>query len=276
LFVATSIVKRKYAIHCIAIIDGDEFERPIPYWDVQIAGYKIIHIPNTLRTKAEIIEAVQGCAQAVICSHRLWKNDPTAPSGAEIVASLYNLKIPALLVTQYKFIDTYSTLAEWKRKVPLILHPREFDIESLHTHFAFCIAELHGPIPQERVPYQVVLYIANVEEAAGEKYIDATVDIWDHYQIIRFPLSLVPERLRHLVVPDGYLFAIVNAKAASADDLYFCNFESCPRPEFEENLSHRINMIDGSGTDAFKESAELKAAVDRELVEPGQDYSSRA
>ncbi len=243
----------EHTIQRVAIVDGKDFEKQIPYWYPEIAGFKTVHVPRMLRGMEEIVSFIRSNADAVVCVHRLGRPDFRAFYGAELVAALYDAKIPALLVTQYLDIDQHSSLRKWRDKVPVVLHLREFDPASIKECLEFCQAEIRGNIPETRVPYRVMVYINNVESVLGEQYVDGTIDCWDHYQVVRFPLLLIPQHLHDQVIPGAWFFAHVNVKTDVSHELYFREFVLAPEPEYEENLTYCVNMLDGTGDAGFGE-----------------------
>lgn len=231
------------SIQTIAIIDNQSAsERDIPYWEAEIAGFKTISVPATLKSMPEVIAFIQNHAQAAICTHRLAHRGDTYFYGAELVAALYDLKIPSLLVTQYTDIDIHTTIRKWRAKIPVILHLRELSSVTVTEYLKVCLDELRGEIPASRKPYRVMLNIVDVQEVAGEKVIDATIGRWDQYQVVRFPISLVPQALHTQMQPEAWLFADVNVGANYHDELYFRSITLAPTPEYDEDMVYCVDL----------------------------------
>jgi hypothetical protein len=230
-------------IQTIAIVDNmHSSERDLPYWEAEIAGFKTISVPANLESLEETAAFIQAHAQAAICAHRLASQGHTHFYGAELVAALYDLKIPALLVTQYTDIDIHTTIRRWRDKIPVILHLRALSFETVTEHLKTCLDELRGTIPETRKPYRVMMNIVDVQEVAGEKVIDVTVGRWDHYQVVRFPISLVPPDLHVHMQPEAWLFADVNIGAEYHDDLYFRSIALAPTPEYDEDMVYCVDL----------------------------------
>jgi hypothetical protein len=110
-----------------------------------------------------------------ICPHRLALQGHAGFYGAELVAVLYDLKIPASLVTQYIDIDIHTSLRRWRDKIPVLLHLRDLSFRTVSEPLQKYQNELRGSIPESRKPYRVMLNIVDIQEVAGEKVIDDTI-----------------------------------------------------------------------------------------------------
>ncbi len=236
-----------YKVKTIAFVDGvtDGPEMMLPYFYADMEGFRTVHVPRPLRSIAEVVSFIQEHAQAAVCSNRLDHLGSNHFSGAELAAALYDAGIPTLVVTQYLDIDQHTSIRKWRSKLPVVLHLREFEAPTIKDYLDFCSSELQGNIPDARVPFQVMLGIDDVEEVAGEGYIDVSVDCWDHYQRVRLPISLVPSHLHSHLKPGSWLFAHVNIHAKWSDELYFREFSRAPEPKYEENLVYCVNVLDG-------------------------------
>lgn len=241
----------------VAIIDDSYEHEPrdfiLPYWQAEIAGFHTVQlsgkIADTFENLDEMARRIAEQAQAAICTHRLSMLDGKELCGAQLVAFLYDLKIPALLVTQYSDIDKHMSIRKWKDKVPIVLHPREFEFETVQEYLEECAMELQGQPPEHRIPYRVLLLVHNVESAGEETAVDVEVGCWDHYHIVRLPLSLIPEHIRADIRCGTWLYADVNIKARYQEDLYFRNFEltSEPGDEGDEILVYCEEVYSGQG-----------------------------
>lgn len=235
-----------YKIKTIAIVDtcGDGPEAMLPYWDAEIVGFKIVHVPEELQSVAEMTAFIQEHAQAAICSHRLGSYHAPLFYGAELAAALYDADIPTLLVTQYLDIDQHSSLRLWRDKLPVVLDFYEFNHTTLLHYLNMCVRELQGRILESRLPYRVMIGVECIGGMAEDQYIDVSVDYWNHYQRIRMPFALIPPELREQIEPGSWLFAMVNVGAEYAHELYFRDFSLAPEPQFDESLTYCINVLD--------------------------------
>lgn len=241
----------------VAIIDDSYQHEPLdfilPYWLAEIAGFHTVQlsakIADTFENLDEMAKRIAERSQAAICAHRLGTLDGKTLYGAQLVAALYDLKIPALLVTQYSDIDKHMSIRKWKDKVPIVLHPREFEIDTIQEYLEVCAMELQGQPPEYRIPYRVLLRVHNVESAGEETAVDVEVGCWDHYHVVRLPLSLIPEHIHADIWCGAWLYADVNIKARYQEDLYFRNIELTSEPEEggDEILVYCEEVYSGEG-----------------------------
>jgi hypothetical protein len=237
-------------IQTIAVIDDIEgSERSLPYWEAEIAGFRTLSVGQELRSMQETIDFICAHAQAAICTHRLAPRGTSHFYGAELVAALYDLNIPAVLITQYTDIDQHTTIRKWRDKVPVVLHLRQATHESLPDAFRTCLAELHNQKPENRKPYRVMLHIVDIQTVEDEPVIDVIVGHWDHYQVVRFPMTLIPMYLHNRIALGTWLFANVNIKADYCEDLYFQAIDLAPEPQYEEDLVYCVNVEQANAED---------------------------
>lgn len=231
-----------YNIKTIAFVDSldHDSEMLLPDWEAEMLGYTVIAIPPYLVKLSEVVAFIQQHAQAAVCTNRLGYEQFC---GAELVAALYDAGVPALLVTQYLEIDQHSSIRLWRSRLPVVLSLRDFCCDTLTRSLALCVAELQGRIPEERIPYRVMLCVEHVEGMDDTRSVDVSIDYWDHYQRLRLPLKLIPRDLWSHVAPHTWFFAYVNVHAQKAAELYFRDFALAPEPCFDENLTYCINAI---------------------------------
>lgn len=235
----------RHNIHTVAIVNDDDYDFGLNYFTLEVLGFEVVHIRHQGRSLREIATLIKNKAQAAACGHRLGPHPYGSSTfyGAELAALLYDMKIPTVLVTQYIDIDMNTSIRKWKDKLPVVVHPREFDFENIEELFATCAEELQGVKPESRVLYHVRLRILGTEQAGNEVVVDVMCPDWDHYQVIRFPLSLIPTELHDKIVEDTWLSAHGNIRARTVDELYFNTFALSRDPE-EEYDPETDTMLD--------------------------------
>jgi hypothetical protein len=220
-------ISADYPIQTVAVVEDildSYYDLPIDFTVPEMAGFTLRHVSPSLRSIDAIINFIRETAQGAICTHRLIQRGPTYFYGAELAAALYDAKIPTLVVTQYTAIDFNGPLRKWRDKLPIVFNPREFDTDTILDGFDLCMQELQGNFSKERMPHEVLLNVTNIELEGGEKVVDVNIPYdWDHYQIIRFPMSLIPANLHSQIIRDIWLKAEVNTDARFCDELYFRN-----------------------------------------------------
>lgn len=222
----------------IAIVDDDSTQSKATAWEIEDAGYKPFlldkgHFHNVNELASLIMENSQGA----VCDHRLSNSGFANFYGAELVAVLYDLRFPSLLITQYTEMDTSFSIRKWRHKIPVLLSREEADASSIAKGIEICASELCGKIPSNRKTRRTIVRITNIDQESHESVVDAFVPSWNPHKAVRFPASLIPENIRVVLRPSIRLFAHVNTGAEKSDDLYFEKFELAPEPDEDDGLA---------------------------------------
>ncbi len=221
----------------IAIIDDEDDDGQIPEWEIEAAGFVPFYIEQHFQNLEELAEFIKAEAVGAVCTHRLSNYGFSDFYGAKLVASLYDLKVPALLITRYADIDKHVSIRKWRTKVPVLLSLDEVNAQSIKRGMGKCVAELKGEVPSSRKPYRTLLAITNISTVANERVVDAVIPGWNPRIAVRFPVSLIPAEFHELLAPDVAFFAQINIGAEKADDLYFRDFELAPEPDDNDGLA---------------------------------------
>lgn len=230
-------VAGNYHIQKIAIVDDERNDAEIAETDVKHAGFEPIAINRTFRRIEELLAYIKSEAQGALCTHRMSRFGFNNFYGANLVASLYDLKIPAVLITQYTDIDNDVSIRRWRDKIPVLLNRDEADAESIRRGIENCLLELQGHLPESRIPYRVLLRITNIGNESNEQVVDVIIPGWNPYRAVRFPLALIPVDLHAKLSPGVRLFAKVNIGAEKSEDLYFREFELASEPDDDDGLA---------------------------------------
>jgi len=191
-----------YGIEKIAIVDDESTDAQIPEWEVEAAGFQPILINRRFRNIEELAAFIKAEAHGAACAHRLADYGFAHFYGAKLVASLYDLQIPALLVTQYADIDNDVSIRKWRDKIPVLLHRNEVDADTIRQGIAKCASELHGDVPYSRRPHRVLLRITDITDESNEKVVDVIIPSWNPHWAVRFPVALIPGDLHDMLEID--------------------------------------------------------------------------
>jgi hypothetical protein len=222
----------------IAVVDDDRGLAEVTAWDIEEAGYEpFLLVEGYFTDVNELASRIMENTQGAVCDHRLSNSGLTNFYGAELVATLYDLKLPSLLITQYTEMDTSLSIRKWRSKIPVLLSRDTADASSIAKGIEDCRLELHGNMPSTRKPHRTIVRITNIDEESHESVVDAFVPGWNPQKAVRFPASLVPENIRDALKPNVRLFAYVNIGAEKSDDLYFEKFELASDPDEDDELT---------------------------------------
>jgi hypothetical protein len=163
---------------------------------------------------------VLGNSDAAICDHHLVANYAQF-RGAEFVANLYVRRFPAVLRTAWSRPNQYE-IRRYRERIPVLLTPDDIDPESFEKGWAVCTQEFAGQFLPSRAPWRTLIRVENVEIP---NFVDVVVPAWNHREVVRLPIELLPLETHKLLCEGKRFHAKVNLGAESQDDLYFTEFE---------------------------------------------------
>lgn len=169
---------------------------------------------------AELVDQVIANSDAVICDHHLVANY-ARERGAAFVADFYSRKFPAVLRTKYGKAELHE-IRPYRARIPVLLRPDDIDPESFEKAWAICEQEFSGKFLPSREPWRTLIRVENVDLP---NFVDVVIPAWNHREVVRLPIGLLPTEA-HALLAEGLRFhAKVNLGTESQDDLYFADFE---------------------------------------------------
>lgn len=228
-----------YQIRKIAIIDDDKREAEVAELEAEDAGFEpFIVTGGPFRRIEDLTNLISSNAQAAICDHRLAHSGFANFTGARLVARLYDLHIPAILISQYAEMDNGISIRACRDKIPVLLNRDETDATSIARGIEYCVNELRGQIANTRKPHRTLLRIVDIEQEAGEKVIDVIIPSWNPHRAVRLPATLLPKSISKSHLKRGErLFAKTNIGAEKASELYFKDFEVATELDSDDGLA---------------------------------------
>jgi len=220
----------------IAIIDDDEDARDTISWQVENTdGFEPMLIYKNDKYSSDVNKFADYIASqkvyAVLCDHRLFLDSFANFYGAQLVAALYDRKIPAILVTQNFSIDLNVSIRKYRDKIPVLIERGNITPTEIIKGIEYCYSELNVGFSLSRKPYNTLVEIESISNEDGESVIDAIIPSWDYDTAIRFPTAIIPAILHKSLEKDTLLFADVNIGAETYDQIYLKNFELAPDPK---------------------------------------------
>jgi len=223
-----------YQIKRIAIVDDDKREAEVAELEAEDAGFEPFIVEGGPFQKVEdLITLISSNAQAAICDHRLGHSGFASFSGAKLVARLYDLQIPAILISQYADMDNGLSIRACRDKIPVLLNRDETDASSIARGIEYCVSELRGQMANTRKPHRTLLRIEDI----GQQSIDVIIPSWNPHRAVRLPKTLLPRSFRVHLKSGTHLFAQINIGAEKASELYFKDFEMAPELDSDEELA---------------------------------------
>lgn len=164
---------------------------------------------------------------AVICDFNLKVSNYSSINGDEIVAGLYQRRVPAVLCTKYER-HLPEDIRRRRRNIPIVISPEELSSETLAAGFLICVNEFADNFLPTRRPWKTLIRVEGGEEnaAAGLIKLNMIIPAWDPKIGVTFDLQVGNNpALKHVRehLPKGEiirLYAMVNLGAEQYEDLY--------------------------------------------------------
>jgi hypothetical protein len=168
----------------------------------------------------------------LVCDHRLYEHGDYAHyTGAKAIADSYKNGFGGVLITSYEESDAESSIREYRRWIPSLIHASNLKPETLLTAIWKADSEVRKKIiERNRVPYRTIMTIQRIIETGAGKIVKVIMSQWDTKIEVGFPLHLIPYAFQCEIEPGQLLIAKVNIDTERAEELYFDDFE-LPDPD---------------------------------------------
>lgn len=221
----------------IAVVNDDPDEAESLGICIEAYGSSSVLFTDGFANVDSFVNMIQKKAAGVLCDHRLSVRTDAEFSGAEAVAKCFDLKIPAILVSEYIDEDIYTTIRLFRRKVPVVIHRDNVTKQSIVEGFENCLQEINNICPFYRKPRHAFVQICRLTEDSGIQVVEAFVPQWNPHRAVRFPRALMGEFDNDLLKPETLFTANVNIDARTSEELYFENFKIAPEPDPNDGLA---------------------------------------
>lgn len=219
-------------INTVAVVDDDELQAETVAELLRDAGLEPLILPSPRRSLASVDELLADIlprASAVVCDHRLSPKQLAQFRGSEVVARLYDERIPSLLLTQFAEMDSDVSIRRWRHKIPVVLARDDADAPSVILEsLQLCDQEIEGVVAPFRRAHRSLVRIAESRTEDGTEVLDVFVLQWRPHTAVRLPAECIPAALRVDIVAHPILIAQVNLEARDATELFFRDFEPSP------------------------------------------------
>lgn len=217
----------------IVVIDDEKDFAKTVEWEIEDAGYEpFLIVEGNFKEVNDLVSQIPQDTFGVLCDHRLSKSGLADFYGSDLVATLYDLKIPALLDTQFYDMDSDVSIRRRRHKIPVLLNKDNVDSNTITEGIQLCHRELNGNVLSHRRPHRNIMWIVDLSKESGDKVVDVIIPGWNPSKAVRLPVSLIEEWITEFQPEIGkYLIANVNNGASNSEDLYFTHFEIAPEPE---------------------------------------------
>lgn len=171
-----------------------------------------------------------------LCDHRLFEQgDYAAFYGSEAVATFYKThEIAPVLITGYEDEDSESTIREFRKDIPVLMHSSDVSPKQLERAMIQSYKEsIEGIIPPEREACPAIMTVTAV---FGE-LVKVEICQWNTGIEVGFPISLIPSQIQSKLKSGCTLRGEVNVDAEKPEDLFFKNLKLAHPEDAKFSLS---------------------------------------
>jgi hypothetical protein len=216
----------------IAIVDDDDDCRESLAILVEDAGYEPELITGTFGNDKQLLinEIRKHNVFGVISDHRLSHGHLANFYGSELLASLYDLKIPSVLITQFLDVDADTSIRRYRDKLPAVIGRGTQSPELIDKLLEFSKKEIVSGRTTSRKPHRALIRVDDYSTGAQEGLIEGIITNWNSALKVKFPVELIPEDIRRQMIGSDIsrLMAFVNTGASNHSDIFITDIHLAP------------------------------------------------
>ncbi len=233
------MVARTTSIRRVGVVDDDPSHREFLTMQARLAGYEPTPLEAELPGIEDLVQVIRReQLHGALCDHRLQEGNYAGFFGAAAVAALYDLLIPAVLVTDYVGPDINTVIRQYRSRIPTLIRTSDLRPEGIREGFDACERELtQRQVPITRRTRRCFVVVDDIEEMHGGRGLTVHVPRWKEHEAIVLPEVLIPENIRTNIKKGSTLIASVNTEARQSEDLFFEDFEAVPDEDLTNESS---------------------------------------
>jgi hypothetical protein len=225
----------------IAIIDDDAQCRDSLAFLVEDAGYEPELIIGEYGNQKQLLidEISRKNVYGVISDHRLSHGHLANFFGSELLASLYDMQIPSILITQFLDVDADTSIRKYRDKLPAVIGRGIQSPELLSELIEFSKRELTDGRTIARKPHRALIRIDEYGSSIQDGLVEGIITNWNSELFVKFPIDLIPLDVRKKMNPADVnrLMAFVNTGASNQEDIFITDIHLAPMLEDSDGLS---------------------------------------
>lgn len=209
----------------VSIIDDDPANRDGYRLQVEDSNLTPVLESGPFRTLHGCVSHVKGSVEAVLSDYKLRVKNFAEFNGAELLAALYDQRIPAVMCTRYESIEV-AHIRPYLSRIPALIRPDELNADAFVAALTQCIGEFNGKFVQARKAWRVAVQLEEIETEPGQgTTVVVSIPSWSSGIVVRLRADEFPAAIRSHVVEGARLYAKVNAGAERLEELYFADWE---------------------------------------------------
>src|SRR5690606_13468584 len=158
----------------------------------------------------------------VISDHRLGPCNLASFSGSELLADLYDLNIPSVLITQFLDVDADTSIRKYRDRLPAVIGRGSQEPGLIRKLLNMSKEELVNGPNYSRRPHRALIRIDDLQSSLRENLIEGVVTNWSSETLVKFPVELLSEDVKEKIKNKDMcrLMAFINTGASDQKDLY--------------------------------------------------------
>lgn len=212
-------------IERISIIDDEPNVRSVYQYPIEELDIEPVDEEGPIDNIDNLFNKTREFAQAVVCDYHLRVHNYSRFNGAELVAYLYRKNFPALLCTKWEEASL-DEIRPLRKYIPALIRPDELDPSTINHALEIIIGEFQGNQVASRRPWRTLARVESVEETnPNNPFAYIILPAWDPDEVIRLPLSTIPDNISRQLVEGKRLHVKANIGAERHEELYFEDWE---------------------------------------------------
>ncbi|MDH5880386.1 hypothetical protein L8S15_14920 [Vibrio sp. S/42/10] len=228
-------------IRKIAVIDDDPNSRRNMGFMVEDSGFEPILIDGHFgKDKNRLLDAIfEHDVYGVVSDHHLSPGKLASFYGAELLADLYDSKVPSILITQFFDEDADTSIRRFRQKLPVVIGRGGNDDDDLIGNLLnLSKRELENGPNFDRKPHRALIRIDDFNSTVAHGAVEGVITNWNSDVIVKFPLDIIPSSVRSKLSTDDVnrLMAFVNTGAEDSKDIFITDIHLAPNFEGLDGL----------------------------------------
>ena len=212
----------------VSIIDDEPANRDGYRLQVEDAELTPVIEQGPFKSLDDCVNYVKSSVEAVLSDYKLRVKRFAEFNGAELVAKLYDKRIPAVLCTRYESIEI-DHIRPFRPRIPALLRPDEMHSDAFVAALEQCIGEFNNKFVQTRKAWRAVVQIEDVHMEPGQgATVDLSIPSWSSGRLVRLHRDEFPLAVHSHLREGNRLYAKINTGAERAEELYFADWELPP------------------------------------------------
>lgn len=214
----------------VTVVDDDVEDRSQLVEDLTDCGFEAKVIEGRYGANLErLVSDIKNFqSDIVICDHKLQPQQLASFSGAELVANLFQIHVPAILLTMYKSPARVEILKH-RDRIPIVVGRDEFGHEQLPdlpNIIELCRSEFAGQPSPSRRPHRVVVRVEDKRKVGVSDFVcDVVIPSWRPGHAVTIPKECFSSSFWPSVSAGDRFLGSVNIDAADENELFVIGLE---------------------------------------------------